>query len=270
MPLASTPADIPMPTRYHTVGQVAAITGLTVRALHHYDAIGLVCPSHRSAAGYRLYVEDDLQRLQQTLLFRELGFGLETVRVLIDAPPEQRRDALLAQRTELERQRLHADTVLRAVDATLQSLEANTPMNIEQLFDGYEHFQNGEYAKEAEHRWGDTDAWKISLRRTGGFSKEDWTRIAAEADTITLEFLAAMRRADSPDSRSSTEIAESHREHIDRNFYPCSHTMHVNVASLYTTDERFQRQYDQHADGLASYIESAIRANAALHSKAEE
>jgi MerR family transcriptional regulator, thiopeptide resistance regulator len=254
-----------MPTAFRTIGQVAALTGLTVRALHHYDAIGLVCPSHRSGAGYRLYTDDDLRRLQQVLLLRELGFGLEAVRDLIEAPVSQKRDALLAQRTVLEQQRLHADTVLRAVDATLQSLETDTTMNIEHLFDGYEQFQNGEYAKEAEHRWGDSDAWNISRQRTGGYSKDDWARIAAEANAITAEFLAAMQRGDAADSRSATAIAERHRAHIERHFYPCSHSMHANVASLYTSDERFKAQYDKHAAGLAAYIEAAVRANASMH-----
>jgi DNA-binding transcriptional MerR regulator len=254
-----------MPTAYRTIGQVAALTGLSVRALHHYDAIDLVCPSHRSGAGYRLYTDDDLRRLQQVLLLRELGFGLDAVRDLIDAPADRKRKALLAQRTALEQQRRHADAVLRAVDATLQSLETDTSMNTQHLFDGYEQFQNGEYTREAQQRWSDTDAWKISRQRTGGYSKEDWARISTEANAITAEFLAAMKRGDPADSQSATALAECHREHIERHFYPCSHSMHTNVASLYTNDERFNAQYEKHAAGLATYIEAAVRANADMH-----
>jgi DNA-binding transcriptional MerR regulator len=141
-----------------TVGQVAALTHLTVRALHHYDAIGLVSPSFRSPAGYRLYAEDDLRRLQQVLLFRELGFGLDQVRDLIDASPERRCDALSAQRTVLLERRKHAEAVLEAVDATLHSLQTDRLMNTERLFRGHEHFSQGEYAEEAERRWGQQDA----------------------------------------------------------------------------------------------------------------
>lgn len=251
-----------MSHRERTIGQVAALTGLTVRALHHYDAIGLVSPTYRSAAGYRLYAEADLQRLQHVLLFRELGFTLDAVRDLVDAPAERRRDALLAQREVLERQRRHADAVLRAVDATLQSIITETPMDNEQRFDGFAQFQNGEYAEEAERRWGDTDAWKTSQQRTGGYSREAWTRIQSEADAITLEFLDAMRRGDGTDSVDAMALAERHREHIERHFYPCSHAMHANVAALYITDPRFQAHYDKHADGLAAYIEAAVRTNA--------
>jgi MerR family transcriptional regulator, thiopeptide resistance regulator len=251
-----------MPARERTVGQVAALTGLTVRALHYYHAIGLVSPSYRSAAGYRLYTETDLQRLQQVLLFRELGIALDAVRDLIDAPAARRRDALLAQRAALEQRRRHADAVLRAVDATLHSLQTDIPMNTEQLFEGNEHFRNGEYAEEAERRWGETDAWKTSHARTRTYSRDDWARIHAEADAITAEFLAAMQRGDAPDSVTAGVLAESHREHIDRHFYPCSHAMHANVAMMYIADARFQAHYDRHGEGLAAYIEAAIRANA--------
>lgn len=251
-----------MTTQALTVGQVAALTHLTVRALHHYHAIELVSPSFRSAAGYRLYSDNDLRRLQQVLVFRELGFGLDEVRTLIDASPERKREALNAQRTAVLERRLHLDTVLEAVDATLHALEINTPMNTDIMFNGYERFANGEYAEEAKQRWGNQEPWQTAKRRTGSYAKDDWARIEAEADAITAEFLVAMQQLHSTDSPEAQSLAERHRLHIDRWFYACSHAMHVQVASLYTADPRFQAHYDAHSPGLAAYIESAIRANA--------
>lgn len=267
MPVASNAGERDM-SRTHTIGRVAVMTGLTVRALHHYDDIGLVSPSQRSAAGYRLYTDADLRRLQQVLLFRELGLGLEVVRTLVDAPADQRRDVLVAQREALLQRRRDMDNVLQAVDATLQSLDGDTPMTTERLFDGYSQFHNGEYAQEAEQRWGRTDAWAISRQRGARRTKEDWADIQAEADAITRTFLDAMLRGDTADSGTTMAIAECHREHIDRHFYPFSHAMHANVAALYVNDPRFQAHYDQHAPGLAAYIEAAVRANADAHAQA--
>lgn len=246
-----------------TIGRVAALTGLTVRALHHYDEIGLVSPSCRSASGYRLYSESDLQRLQQVLLFRELGFALDAVRDLLDAPAARRREALIAQRDTLEAKRRHAEAVLKAVDATLQTLQGHDTVNTERLFEGCDQFRNGEYAAEAEQRWGRTDAWKVSRERTGRYSRDDWAGIQAESDAITAEFAAAHAAGDRADGERAMALAEAHRMHIHTRFYPCSHAMHVQVASMYTGDPRFQAYYDRHGDGLAAYIESAIRANAA-------
>jgi MerR family transcriptional regulator, thiopeptide resistance regulator len=254
-----------MPTHALTVGQVAALTQLTVRALHHYDAIGLVSPSFRSGAGYRLYGDVDLRRLQQVLVFRELGFSLDEVRTLIDASPQRKREALLAQRALVLQRRRHTDAVLEAVDATLHALEINTPMNTDTMFNGYERFANGEYAEEAKQRWGDTEPWQTAKRRTDGYAKDDWARIEAEASAITADFLAAMQQQLAADSPEARLLAERHRLHIERWFYACSHAMHVQVAALYTADPRFKAHYDMHSTGLAAYIESAISANAETH-----
>lgn len=138
-------------------------------------------------------------------------------------------------------------------------------MSTERLFDGYSRFHNGEYAQEAEQRWGKSDAWTISRQRGARRSKEDWADLQAEADAITRTFLDAMHRGDAADSETAMAIAECHREHIDRHFYPCSHAMHASVAALYVSDERFQSHYDRHAPGLAAYIEAVVRANADAH-----
>jgi MerR family transcriptional regulator, thiopeptide resistance regulator len=73
----------PFPWR---VGDLARGTGLSVRALHHYDEIGLLAPSHRTAAGHRLYTEEDVGRLQRIKSLRQLGFSLEEVKDLLDRP----------------------------------------------------------------------------------------------------------------------------------------------------------------------------------------
>jgi MerR family transcriptional regulator, thiopeptide resistance regulator len=248
-----------------TVSQVAALTHLTVRALHHYDDIGLLKPSQRSAAGYRLYDEGDLRRLRQVLLFRELGFSLDAVRDLIEASVDGQRQALLAQRTVIEQQQQHANAVLRAVDATLDSLKEHQPMSNERLFDGFEQFENGEYAREAEQRWGHTDAWKESRRRVAGYSPAD--RAAAEAEqTALIEELRATRDAGhAPGSAAAIALAERHRLHIDRRHYPCSHAMQCGLADMYEADPRFRDHYDRHGAGLTDYLVAAIRANAATH-----
>ncbi|GAB3383252.1 MerR family transcriptional regulator [Lysobacter fragariae] len=251
--------------RHHTVSQVAALTHLTVRALHHYDEIGLLKPSHRSAAGYRLYTDDDLHRLRRVLLFRELGFGLDAVRELVDAPPERQHAALLEQRGVVEQQRRHADAVLRAVDATLQSMQERTTMTTEKLFDGFEQFENAEYAKEAEQRWGHTDAWKESRRRTAGYQRADFEQAQAEQLALIRELLEIRHAGHAADSAPAMAVAERHREQIDQRYYPCNYAMHCGLADMYEADERFRDFYDRHGEGLAVYLAAAIRANSAKH-----
>lgn len=248
-----------------TVSQVATLTHLTVRALHHYDDIGLLKPSQRSPAGYRLYDEDDLHRLRQVLLFRELGFGLDEVRELIDAAADRQREALLARRVAIEKQQRHTEAVLRAVDATLDSLTEQRPMTTEKLFEGFEQFENGEYAREAEQRWGHTEAWKESRRRTSGHTRADWDAANAEQEALITELLAVRDRGLGADSAPAMDVAERHRLLIDQRYYPCSHAMQCGLADMYEADERFRNYYDRHGAGVAAYLAAAIRANAARH-----
>jgi DNA-binding transcriptional MerR regulator len=252
-----------MKRQHLTVSQVAALTHLTVRALHHYDAIGLLKPSQRSAAGYRLYDEGDLRRLRQVLLFRELGFGLDEVGELVDASVAQQREALVARRALVEQQRRHTEAVLRAVDATLDSLTEQQPMTTDKLFEGFEQFENGEYAREAGQRWGHTDAWKESRRRTGGYSRADWEAAQAEHSQVIDDLRAVRDRGSAADSVEAMDVAERHRLHIDQRYYPCSHAMQCGLAELYEADPRFRDHYDSRSPGLASYLVAAIRANAA-------
>src|SRR5512146_1429229 len=159
-----------------TVGDLARLTGVTVRALHHYDEIGLVRPSERTAAGYRLYSDADVHRLQQVLLFRELGLPLEEIAAAIDETGNredllrQHREALLAKRTRL-------DAMVAAVDAALIALQKGTTMqpdDVKQMFDGFDPSQ---YEEETQQRWGTTDAYQESMRRTKQYGKAEWDQI---------------------------------------------------------------------------------------------
>src|ERR1700752_3185392 len=127
-----------MPSRrMYQVKEVASLSGLTIRALHHYDSIGLLMPSARSAAGYRLYDDDDLLRLQQILIGRELGLSLEEIRRSLDDPSFDRRRALLAQRAELAARSQRATAMIRAIDAALTVIEEREMGNVDmkKIFD---------------------------------------------------------------------------------------------------------------------------------------
>ena len=119
------------------------------------------------------------------------------------------------------------------------------------------------HAEEARQRWGETDAYKESARRTKKYTPEDWTRIEAEVEAVESGLAAAMTAGEAADGARAMDLAEQARLHIDRNFYPCSHTMHVGLADMYTADPRFTAHYDDRAPGLAAFVANAIRANAA-------
>lgn len=247
----------------HTVSQVARMAHVSVRTLHHYDEIGLLKPSGRTANGYRLYGEEDLARLHQILLFRQLGFSLEAIRRLLDDPTFEQRDALLSQRALLVEQTRKTEAIIRAVDKAIEALEGGRAMSRDEMFDGFEEFDHARYEAEAKERWGHTDAYEESARRTKRYKKEDWARIKAEGEAIVEQLAKLLERSVGPEENEAMELAEAHRRHIDRWFYPCSRMMHTGLADLYMADARFQDYFERRREGLTEFVVAAIRANAA-------
>jgi DNA-binding transcriptional MerR regulator len=251
-----------MPSRRtYQVKEVAELAGLTIRALHHYDAIGLLCPSARSGAGYRLYGDDDLMRLQQILIGRELGLTLEEIRRSLDDPRFDRRSALLAQRAALAARAERAADMIRAIDAALTASEETDmgKVDMRKIFDG---FDPQRYEDEVKQRWGNTDAYKISAQRTKAYTEADWLRFKEEQGSILTDATAAMKDGVPTDDPRAMDIAERHRLVVDRWFYPCSAKMHCGLADLWEADRRYADNIDKHGAGLTEYLAAAVRANA--------
>lgn len=245
------------------VGQVAAAVGISVRTLHHWDAVGLLTPSGRTTAGYRSYGEADLQRLQQVLTYRELGFALDEVRVLLDDPAVdvldhlRRQQELLADR--IARLQTVAAMVHRAVEANRMGINLD-PQELREVFGADDPTL---HAEEAEQRWGGAVAYAQSKAHTSAYSKSDWLRVKAEGDDVRRRFLEAMVAGVTATDPEVLAIAEEHRQQICRNYYELDQAMHRGLADMYVADERFRAHYDAVAPGLAQYIHDAVHANAA-------
>lgn len=249
----------------YSVGQVAAFAGVTVRTLHHYDAIGLLVPGGRSAAGHRRYTDADLDRLQRILFHRELGFPLEEVAALLDDPDTdphehlRRQHALLTERAERLRR------MAAAVEQAMEAQKMGISLTPEERFEVFGDHDPEVHAKEAERRWGGTDAWTESRRRTSRYGKDDWKRMKAEADAWNERYAALMAAGEPPDGEAAMDLAEEHRRHIDRWFYPCPYALHRGLGEMYTADARFTAYYDAVRPGMARHLRTAIEANANRH-----
>ena len=247
-----------------TVSQVARLVGITVRTLHHYDEIGLVRPTARTAAGYRLYDRADLERLQEVLFWRELGYGLEEIRVVLDDPGHDRRASLRRQLVQLRKRADGRDRLIAAVESALKAEEGGATVSEEQMFpkDLFDGFDPAEHEAEVQERWGDTDAYQESTARTKRYRREDWEAMKAEGAQIEGDFLALLDAGADPSSAEAAAVAEAHRQHISRWFYECSPGMHAGLGRMYVDDPRFTAHYDQQREGLAAFVRDAILANA--------
>jgi MerR family transcriptional regulator, thiopeptide resistance regulator len=245
-----------------TVGELAGLAGVTVRTLHHYDRIGLVRPSERTPAGYRSYDVHDLDRLQQVLVYRELGFPLEEVATLLD-DPDADPAAHLRRQHRLLRERLErTQAMVAAVEKEMEARQMGISLTPEERFELFGGGFSDDYQAEAEQRWGDTEAWAQSQRRTSAYTKDDWVAIKDEVTGVERRFAEALRSGVPADSAPAMDLAEEHRQHITRWFYDCPPQMHAGLGRLYVEDERFTAHYEQVAPGLARYVSTAVQANA--------
>lgn len=242
-----------------TVKRVAEMAGVSVRTLHHYDEIGLLRPTTVSEVGYRLYGPQDLERLQQILFFKEMGLALEAIRAILDDPSFDRREALLQHRTALLERRAKMDQLLASLERTLTEMERGRTMaemsdqELKELFDGFDQKQ---YEEEVQQRWGQSEAFKESARRTARYTKADWQAIKAEMEAIGTGLGALVGR--DPGDAEVQAIVQRHFEHINDRFYTMNTEFYRNLGEMYVTDPRFTANIDKVKPGLAAFWRDAI------------
>ena len=260
-PTHPTPTDQTGPR--WTVGEVSALTGVSVRTLHHYDQIGLLRPAGRSDGNYRLYTPGDLTRLRRVLTWRALGLPLSQVADVLNAPPEQERGALHAQATRLRADLRRTQHTLRQVQARLDALNGRaeeSSMNNEDIKAAFDGFDPAPYETEVQERWGDTDAYRQSAARTARYTQADWQRIRAEMDAITADYVALMDAGVPPTDARASAVAARHRAHISGAYYDASPAMMRGLAQMWVADDRFRRSIDRARPGLADYQGRAVTA----------
>ncbi len=248
----------------YTVGQLARLSGVSVRTLHHYHEVGLLVPGGRSEAGYRLYGEADLARLRRILFYRELDFGLDQIAAAIDQDGngDGAADQLRAQHRLLRERLDRTERLLTALQTEMEARAMGISLTPDEQFEIFGPEAPAQHEAEAQERWGHTDAWRESRRRAAAYTKQDWIEIKAQADANLAAFARAMASGEPATGEVAGALAEAHREHISTWFYACSRDMHARLAELYVTDPRFSAHYEKVAAGLARYVHDAVLAAA--------
>ncbi|WP_242612820.1 MerR family transcriptional regulator [Janibacter limosus] len=243
-----------------TVGQVAETFGVTVRTLHHYDEVGLLHPSERTGAGYRLYTAGDLERLSTIVVYRRLGFSLEEIGELLDGADVV--EHLRRQRDLVTTRLAEMSDLVAAIDRRLEAEMDNKPATTEDLKELFGDGYNEEYRAEAQQRWGDTDKWAQSQERTKDMTPAQWAEVKAETEGFESDLGAAVRAGTPVDGDAAAALAERHRASIAR-FYDCDHEFQVCLAQMYLSDPRFTAHYEDIEPGTAQWLHDAIVSNAA-------
>ncbi|MFI2617640.1 MerR family transcriptional regulator [Streptomyces sp. NPDC018584] len=250
----------------YSVGQVAGYAGVTVRTLHHYDEIGLLVPGERSHAGHRRYTDADLDRLQQILFYRELGFPLDEVASLLDDPEADPRAHLRRQHQLLTARIARLQEMAAAVETAMEAKKMGINLTPEEKFEVFGDHDPEQYAEEVERRWGDTEAYREAQRRSASYTKDDWKRINDEFAAVHARMGDLLAQGFAADSPEAMDGAEEHRLFISRHHYECAYETHTCLGEMYVADERFTAFYEAIRSGLAVFMRDAILANAVRNS----
>lgn len=232
-----------------TIHEVSSLAGVSVRTLHHYDAIGLLPPTKLTEAGYRLYDDTALARLQSILLFRELEFPLRTIRRILDDPNFDQAAALEDQIRLLE---LRQAQLGRLIDLARETLKTGvTPMK----FDAFDKSELEQYAAEVQKKWGNTAAYQeYAQREKDGAVGDTDGLMACFAKLGTLKHL-------SPAAPEVLAAVRELQEFITGHFYTCTPEILAGLGEMYTADDRFRRNIDAAGGkGTAAFASQAIRA----------
>ena len=249
-------ADIAM-----TVGEVSTLLGVSVRALHHWDETGLVHPSRRSAAGYRLYCEADIMRIQQVLVYRQTGMNLADIKMVLDEPETDAMTHLRRQRELVQGQVSHLQQMLNSIDMVMEIHQSGARISVAEMAEIWGTDWDPVYVEEARAQWGDTPEWAESYRRKARMSRADWEQAHEETVALETALAEAMRNGVEPGSPEANALARWHRKDFNR-WFEVSTSKQVLIARGYVADERYARYYDKRAPGLAAWLKDVIDASA--------
>lgn len=251
--------------RSYTIGELAELSGVSVRALRFYEEAGLLAPERDAQNGYRRYGHADVDRLQEILLLRRLGVAVRDIAPLLSASTGERR-ALLAQHLDaLRDERRRLDGLIATVKRSLAELEGGATMADREKFEGFKRKlvdeNERQYGAEVRECYGDAAA-EESNRRMMGMSEADYTAWQELDAEIRDALAAAVRAGEDPVGPEGTRICDLHRRWLGFTWPTYSAEAHRDLAESYVADERFVAYYDREVPGCTAWLRDAVLAHA--------
>ena len=234
-----------------TVKEVSKITGVSVRTLHHYDAIGLLRPSKVTEAGYRLYDEDALEQLYLILVYRELGIPLKQIRGILNAPDFDRNQVLAHQIELMRRQKEKLEN--RIALASFMKLTGVKHMD----FTDFDQKKIDEYSAQAKTLWGKTDAYKEYTQKARGRSKE--TSKALGDDLMQLFVQLGTMTEKPADSEEVQNWVKQLQAFITEHYYTCTKPILKSLGQMYAGGGSMTENIDTAGgEGTGAFAQKAI------------
>jgi len=234
-----------------TIGEVSKLTGLSIRALQYYDEIGLLHPSDYTEAGYRLYDDAALEKLEQIMLFRKLKFSLKEIKSILQSSNFDRDEALKQQIRLLTLKKEHLEKLIIFARGLKQS--GGKTMD----FSAFDTTKLDEYANQAKEKWQNTEAYKEFAARNKKLTKEAKKALAVEM-MIIFKYFGKLKDSE-PGSKEVQALVKRLQTYISKNYYQCSYEILNSLGRMYAADGEFTKNIDSAGGkGTARFIEQAI------------
>jgi len=244
----------------YTVHGLAKLAGISSRTLRYYDEIGILKPLKINSSGYRIYGQEQVDKLQQILFYRELGVSLEEIKEIIADPGFDVLKALRSHREKLMEKRKQLDLLISNVEKTIAEKEGKTKMSDREKFEGFKKRlvrENEEkYGREVHEKFG-ADALRQSNEKLLDMSREQYEELEKLTQEV-LDTLDAAFKTGDPAGELAQKAAELHKRWLCYFWNEYSREAHANLARMYVADPRFKAYYDRNQTGTAEFLRDAI------------
>lgn len=249
-----------MITMEYTVKRLSRLAGVSTRTLRYYDQIGLLKPARLNSAGYRIYGSNEVDRLQQILLYRELGMGLEQITEVLSRPSFDAVATLYQHQRELLTRRQQIDQLIHNVEKTIAMAEGRTSMTDVEKFEGFKRQMveknEKKYGEEIRAKYGDKEV-EASNQKVLEMTPSQWAEIEKLNATFNDTLQKAMAGGD-PGGDLAQKAADLHRQWLGFFWKSYSQEAHAGLAQMYVDDERFTAYYEKIQSGAAVFLRDAI------------
>nr|WP_263323116.1 MerR family transcriptional regulator [Neobacillus sp. Marseille-Q6967] len=244
----------------YTVQKLANLAGVSTRTLRYYDEIGILKPARINSSGYRIYGQEEVNRLQQILFYRELGVGLESIKDIVTAPSFDSAKALKEHREKLLEKKGQLELLIANVEKTIRLTEGRIHMSDKEKFEGFKKkmIEDNEkkYGKEIREKYGN-DKVDASNAKVMNMTQEQYEEVTALAEQVQKTLAEAYKTGD-PAGELAQKAADLHKQWLTYYWKEYSKEAHAGLAQMYVDDERFTSYYDKEQPGTAEFLRDAI------------
>ncbi len=245
----------------YSVKELAGLSGVTPRTLRHYDRIGLLVPKRHGSGDYRIYNSGEVDRLQEILIYRELGMELSEIKDLICSPKKNREERLHFHLDRLIAKRADIDTLIKNVEKTIEAEKGEIEMNDNKKFEGLKkemiNKNEEQYGEEIREKWGD-ETIDESNRKMMNLSKVEFEDLKKMAAEINERLEKAVTGGLAADGEEGLAIARLHKKWLGYTWASYDPDAHLGLVDMYVADGRFKKYYDSNVEGCAEFLREAV------------